>query len=206
MDARATIDAVRDATETERDRLGSDKALVAATGASLETDAVLEAAATREAGLAAALGRWSDEISDDDGADGAVADALDEAAAAAAERSDRIDADSGEPDALSAHLETVAGTAERVGAGLVAAPLIADRFYLQVVNFFVNEADEGRADLARELRSDASSLDQAETALDALSESERDAAAAAATEAVEAAYEGYAEALDAMGLDPKPIC
>jgi len=206
MDARATIDAVRDATETERDRLGSDKALVAATGASLETDAVLEAAATREAGLASALAQWSDELSDDAGADGAVAAAIDESAAAAAERRDRLDAEPGEPDALSAHLETVAGTADRVGAGLVAAPLVADRFYLQVVNFFVNEADEGRADLARELRADASSLDRAETALDALSESEREAATAAATAAIEVAYDDYAEALDAMGLDPKPIC
>ncbi|WP_424000575.1 transcription antitermination protein [Haloarcula salina] len=206
MDARATIDAVRDATETERDRLGSDKALVAATGASLEPDAVLEATATREAGLASALGQWSDEISDDAEAEGEVAAAIDEAAAAAAERRDRIDADVGEPDALSAHLETVDGTVNRVGAGLVAAPLVADRFYLQVVNFFVNEADEGRADLARELRSDASSLDRAETALAALSDSERGDAAAAATEAVEAAYDGYAETLDAMGLDPKPIC
>lgn len=206
MDARATIDAVRDATETERDRLGSDKALVAATGASLETDAVLEAAATREAGLASALAQWADEPSDGAGADGAVADAIDEAAAAAAERRDRIDADAGEPDALSVHLESVEVTADRVGAGLVAAPLVADRFYLQVVNFFVNEADGGRADLARELRSDASSLDRAETALDALSASERDAAASAAIEAVEVAYDDYAETLDAMGLDPKPIC
>lgn len=45
-------------------------------------------------------------------------------------------------DAFSTHLGAVERTAERVGAGLVGAPLVADRFYLQLVSFFVNEADE----------------------------------------------------------------
>ena len=200
MDAGATIDAVRDRTETERDRLGSDKVLIAATDATLETEAVLTAASTRESGLADILGRWADESDSD------VATQFGAAAEAAAERADRIDADAGDPDGFIDHLETVSGTARRVGAGLVAAPLLADRFYLQVVSFFINEADEQRADTFREIRGEASALDDGETALRQLSESEREVAAAAATEAIEAAYDDYAETLEAMGLDPKPIC
>jgi len=200
MDAGATIDAVRDRTETERNRLGSDKALIAATDATLETDAVLAAAAVRESGLASVLDRWAAEADDD------VANQFEAAAAAAAERAEQIDADPGGSDVFTDHLETVDGTAQRVGTGLVAAPLIADRFYLQVVSFFVNEADEGRADTFREVRREASALDCGETALGHLSESERETAAAAATEAIDAAYDDYAETLKSMGLDPRPVC
>ncbi|AJF25191.1 transcription antitermination protein [Haloarcula sp. CBA1115] len=200
MDAGATIDAVRDQTETERGRLGSDKMLIAATDATLETEAVLTAAATRESGLADILDRWAAETDSD------VATQFGAAAEAAAERADRIDADAGNSGGFIDHLETVSGTARRVGAGLVAAPLVADRFYLQVVSFFINEADEQRADTFREIRRQASALDGGEAALEHLSESGRETAAAAATEAIEAAYDDYAETLEAMGLDPKPIC
>jgi hypothetical protein len=200
MDAGATIDAVRDQTETERDRLGSDKVLIAATDATLETEAVLTAAATRESGLADILGRWAAETDSD------VATQFEAAAEAAAERAERIDADAGNSDGFIDHLETVSGTARRVGAGLVAAPLVADRFYLQVVSFFINEAAEQRADTFREIRRETSALDDGETALGHLPESERETAAAAATEAIDAAYDDYAETLEAMGLDPKPIC
>ncbi|EMA24068.1 MULTISPECIES: hypothetical protein [Haloarcula] len=200
MDAGATIDAVRDQTETERDRLGSDKVLIAATDATLETEAVLTAAATRESGLADILDRWAAETDSD------VATQFEAAAEAAAERADRIDADAGNSDGFIDHLETVSGTARRVGAGLVAAPLVADRFYLQVVSFFINEAAEQRADTFREVRQEAAALDDGEAALGNLPESERETAAAAATEAIDAAYADYAETLEAMGLDPKPIC
>ncbi|MDS0220489.1 transcription antitermination protein [Haloarcula sp. S1AR25-5A] len=202
MDARATIDAVRDRTETERNRLGSDKALIAATDATLETEAVLAAAATRESGLSDVLDRWADETDD------AAATQFQAAAAAAAERTERIgtDVDADGSDAFLDHLETVDGPARQVGAGLVAAPLVADRLYLQVVSFFVNEADERRADTFREIRQEASALDHGETALGALSEGERETAAAAATEAIEAAYDDYAATLESMGLDPKPVC
>jgi hypothetical protein len=200
MDAEAAIDAVRDRTETERNRLGSDKVLIAATAATLETEAVLTAAATRESGLADILDRWAAE------ADSDVAAQFDAAAEAAVERADRIDADAGNVDGFIDHLETVSGTARRVGAGLVAAPLVADRFYLQVVSFFINEADEQRADTFREVRQEAAALDDGGIALGHLSESERETAAAAATEAIEAAYDDYAETLESMGLDPRPIC
>ncbi|MFC6975436.1 hypothetical protein ACFQL1_13505 [Halomicroarcula sp. GCM10025709] len=58
MDADGVISTVREEQATELDRLGSEKALIAATGATLEADAVLEAAATREHALAAVLSDW----------------------------------------------------------------------------------------------------------------------------------------------------
>ncbi|WP_324663427.1 transcription antitermination protein [Haloarcula sediminis] len=204
MDAADTIAAVEEATTTERTRIGSDKALIAATGANLETDAVWAAAATRETGVAEALDGWASDA--DATVDGAVVDAFDRAATAASERAARIDAAPGDPDALSAHLDAVDGTDERVGAGLVAPALVFDRFYLQVVSYFVNEADETSADVARELRSGASDLEPARDALAALDGSGRERARDAAVEAVGVAYEEYANALEAIGLDPKPVC
>ena len=160
------------------------------------------AAATRERGLAEALDSWAAET---DGPDAAV-DAFEQVGQSAIERAERIDAPSGKPDALSTHLDTVEGIAERVGAELVAPPLVLDRFYLQVVSFFVNEADEGSADAVRELRSGASDCGPARDALGALDESGRERARDAAVEAVGVAHEEYATALESMGLDPKPVC
>ncbi|MBX0302127.1 transcription antitermination protein [Haloarcula salinisoli] len=202
MDAADTIAAVEEATTTERTRIGSDKALIAATGANLEADAVWTAAATRESGVADALEGWAADATGGD----AIADAFDRAGRAARDRAERIDATPGEPDALSSHLDTLDGTPERVGAGLVAVPLVLDRFYLQVVSFFVNEADEGSADVARDLRSGASDFGPARDALAELDESGREQARDAAAEAITVVYEEYASGLESMGLDPKPVC
>jgi hypothetical protein len=198
MDAPDTIAAVEDATTTERSRIGSDKALIAATDATLERDAVWRAMATREAGVVDAVGGWNDES--------AVAEAFERFRRAASDRRDRIDAQPGEADALSAHLADLTDTPERVGAGLLAVPLVLDRLYLQVVSFFVNEADEREADVARELRNGASDLAPAREALAVLDDAERARARDAAVGAIGVAYDEYAATLEAMGLDPKPVC
>lgn len=201
MDSADTIEAVLETAATELDRLGSDKLLIAVTGATLEPDAVRGAATTRERALAESLDDWAG-----DEADETVAAIFETAAAAAADRADRIDATADGTDALTEHFETVEGTAARVGAGLVAAPLVADRFYLQVVNFYVNEPDEASADRFRDIRTDAASLDRAQDALDALSADQREQARDAAVAAIEAVYGDYAETLESMGLDPRPVC
>jgi hypothetical protein len=200
MDADGVISTVREEQATELDRLGSEKALIAATGATLEGDAVREAVATREHALATALSDWAEET------DGAVGEAFAGAADAVAARATKLDAAPGDPDVFGEHLSQVTATPARVGAGLVAAPLVLDRFYLQVVSFFVNEADEAGADLARELRADASDLERARDALGILVAEDREQALDAAVEAVGVAYAAYADALADMGLDPKPIC
>jgi hypothetical protein len=201
MDPAETIDAVREDAATELDRLGSDKLLIALTDATLEDDAVRQATATRERAVGRAFEAWAT-----DEADEATARAFADAAEAAFARADRIDAPESDVDAFASHLSTVEGTAGRVGAGLVAAPLLADRLYLQVVNFFVNEADERSANLFRDLRADAADLQPATDRLAAFDEDGRTVARSHAADAIEVAYADYADSLEAMGLDPRPVC
>lgn len=192
-------DQVRTANETELDRLGSEKALLALTDAQLDTTTVLErtgaALASARDGLAA--------LASDAEAEAvvtAVADARDALAAATDRVADSLD---GEFSADSAFVALDAGTdAERVGAGLVGLPLVLDRLLLQCVSFFVNEADTTRADLFRELR------DATDRILDSAADPDVDeqAARTAASTVVTAAYNEYVSRLEGMGFDPKPIC
>ncbi|MFB6172642.1 MAG: rubrerythrin family protein [Haloarculaceae archaeon] len=210
MDADSFLATVREAKATELDRLGSEKALLATTDAVLETAAVLRATAAAERRAAETAERWADDEPDERVraafADVAVRerdhyeqvlDGLDEAAVAA------------DTDALHEHLRDLDGTIPRVAAGLVGRPLASARTLLQVVNFFVNEADEQTADRFRALRSDTEALAEEGAALlvDCCdSDDDWATATAAATRAVDVAYAEYVETLDGMGVDPKPIC
>jgi len=89
-----------------------------------------------------------------------------------------------------------------VGAGLVGLPLVLDRLFLQGISFFVNEADEARADLFRDLRETTDGIRDSAADLDVDEERARNAASAVVT----AAYDEYVDRLEAMGFDPKPIC
>lgn len=217
MDADSFVEAVSEARATELHRLGSDKYLVAATGADLAEDPVLESV-TREA----VTGRETFE-SWTEGQSGAAAEAFAAAADTEATHLDRLrqrlgdetagSDDAGtegarEDDGVSEALEAATTTAERAGA-LVGRGKVRDRTLLQVVNFFVNEGDNAGADLARELRSDAN--DQVSAGADLLEtvcESDDDwvPAQESAERVIDAAYEEYVAALEAMGVDPKPVC
>ncbi|EMA43362.1 hypothetical protein [Halococcus saccharolyticus] len=217
MDGETLIDDVRDAKATRLDRLGGTKWLLAATGADLETERVLRVAAASEAAAATTFEQWAD----DEGSDRAR-EAF--ASVAALERdhaarvTDHLDEDpeSGadpEPDAapsaLHEHLRSLDDTSKRVGAGLVGRPLVSDRTTVQIVSFFVNEADERRADLFRELRTETGELlDEGATVLDAVCTTDDDweRACEAATGTIDVAYDEFAGDLDAMGLDPRSIC
>ncbi|MHB9288591.1 transcription antitermination protein [Halobacteriales archaeon Cl-PHB] len=198
------VESVRSAADTELQRLGSEKALIAATDATLDTEAILGALADDLATATATLEEWATAVEDPD-----VTDAL----TAAASRFDAATADvaadlAREPSTdatLGDHLASADGDVERAGAGLLGLPLVLDRTLLQVVSYFVNEADTTRADLARDLRDDCD--DVLDLGRDVLTDSaDRQAAEAAAVAVVEAAYEDYAATLEGMGLDPKPIC
>jgi hypothetical protein len=204
MDSEAFLADLKASTRTELDRLGSEKVLLALTGADLSTETVLARAMGRDAAVAAVYRSWAD-------------DAGDPAAAAFVSAADRLDdhcaqvdvepAVDGE-DAATVALRSIDGTAERVAAGLVAYPLVRDRTLLQVVSFFVNEADERRADLFRSFReATETAREDGLATLDAVAtDAEVAAAEAAAAEFVTAVYEDYAERLRAMGMDPKPVC
>ncbi|AQL42333.1 hypothetical protein BV210_06230 [Halorientalis sp. IM1011] len=207
MDEQGFLDRVRENERTALERLGSDKALLAATGAELDTDTVLGVLAATELFHADTVQRWA-EATDDDRA----VDAFGSAAETASDHADRLAADLDEvPDGSG--VETGVGgqdgDVERAAAGLVGASLVLDRTLLQAVSFFVNEADARRADLIREVRSGVDDRRDAGLALlDDICETddECERAATAAEEAIAAAYEEYVERLDRLGIDPKPVC
>jgi hypothetical protein len=210
MDEADFVERVRESNETALKRLGSEKALVATTKASLDRKTVLEQAAAAEARAAATFEAWADDESNE-AARTAFADAAEQEREhydAVCELGD-IEATDPPADALHRHLRDLDGTVERVAAGLVARPLVASRSLLQVINFFVNEAETTAADAFRDLRSETD--EQVETGVDVLasvceSDDDWDRAAQAAGEAIDAAYTEYAETLDEMGVDPKPVC
>jgi len=212
MDETAFTDTVREDEATALHRLGSDKYLVAATGADLSAPAVLETVATTAASGRDTFAAWADGASEP--AAGTFAAAAETEAAAydrvaealAEEGSDPPEADPG--DAVHRALQAADDTVERAAA-MVGRGLVCDRARLQVVNFFVNEGDRGRADLARELRTGAT--DQADDGAALLADrcdgdADWDCARETATEVVSAAYAEYAEQLEAIGVDPKPVC
>jgi hypothetical protein len=212
------------AAATELDRLGSQQLLLALTGADLSSAAVLAAAAESEATAAATFERWAADETDDRAAERweraaarerEHAARVVEAAESEAEVAPAADSDPGtdadadaDPDALHEHLRGLDDPVERTG-GFVGRCLVADRTLLQLVNFFVNEADEPRADLFRDLRAEtgeslAAGLELLERVC--ADDADRDRAAAAATGAIRAAYDAYADSLTDLGMDPRPIC
>ncbi|WP_459193674.1 rubrerythrin family protein [Halosimplex sp. J119] len=218
MNGQELVDAVRDERATALDRLGSDKYLIAATDADLERAPVLRTVAQSAASGRETFQGWAEEGVDD------AASAFETAAEREAAHFDRVveslaglpndGADAADTldaadDPVHAALAETDGTIERLGAAFVGRPLVADRTRLQAVNFFVNEADEGRADLIRELRTDAQTrLEEGIELLDSVCETDSDweRAQRGAERVIDAAYDAYVDALEAMGVDPKPVC
>jgi len=213
MDGDTLVETVRENRATELDRLGSEKALVASTAARLDRASVLEAAIDAERRAAATFEAWAADEADD-----AARAAFERIASQERDHAERVrdladdadppsDADP-ESDALHAHLRDLDSTAERVAAGLVARPLVSERSLLQVVNFFVNEADERAADTVRDLRSETRELvDDGAALLDTCcADDDWDRAHEAADRTVAVAYAEYEDRLTEMGVDPKPVC
>ncbi|WP_134669329.1 rubrerythrin family protein [Halorussus marinus] len=208
MDAAAFPEEIEARTATELDRLGSQQAVVALTDADLDAESVLRAAARSERTAAETFAAWA-EAETDEAASRTFAELVDRERdhydRVVAELEDAEHADGLDP--MHERLRDLETTVERA-AGLVGRSLVGDRTQLQVVNFFVNEADERRADLFRELRADTKA--GVETGADLLAarceEGDWDRALAVAESVVEVAYDDYAETLTGMGLDPKPLC
>jgi len=211
MHGEAFVEAVRESNATALDRLGSDKALVATTDATLERDRVLESATAAEARAAATFDAWVE-----DEPDGRAREAFAAAADREREHLDRVRdlADAApvadpDADALHEYLRGLDDTVERTAGGLVARPLVASRSLLQVINFFVNEGDTTAADLFRALRAETDEqVDTGGTVVAAVCENEadRERASAAAEGTIDAAYGAYVDSLAGLGIDPKPVC
>ncbi|MXR21114.1 rubrerythrin family protein [Halobacterium bonnevillei] len=203
-DFRARVEADR---QTELDRLGSSKRLVALTDASLDDETVLRTAAASEAAAAAVFDDWAADATGD------AEDAF--ASFARRERDhyervrDELGADvDAAPGAVHDFLRDCESTVERAG-GVVGRGAVAERTLTQFVSYFVNQADESRADLFRELKTETQADTETAVALIAEATSgddDRERALAAAVSAIDAAYEEYVDALESMGVNPKSIC
>lgn len=210
MDGSTFRERVTEAKQTELNRLGSNKLLVALTDADLTTRRVLEAAADSEHAAHNTFTAWGDDEDDDQ---------TREAFEAVAERErthrERVlatmadDYDPNDGGTLHEYLRGREGAVTRVAAGMVGRGLVADRTHSQVISFFVNEADTERADLFRDLREETEAgTERGLDLLETLCESEADWADArdVAEYTVQVAYDDYADALAGMGVDPKPVC
>ncbi|MFC7235029.1 rubrerythrin family protein [Halosegnis marinus] len=210
MDGTDVVAAVREECATELDRLGSEKALVAATDAVLERDAVLDAAGAAEARARDTFSRWAT-----DETDATARHAFDAIAGTEREHFERVaehhptTPEDPPLDGVHEYLDGLDDTAARVGAGLVGRPLVSSRSMLQVINFFVNEGANAEADLFRALRAETDDIvERGAELLDSVCDSEGDyeRAREAAVRVVEIAYDEYATGLEGLGVDPKPVC
>ena len=206
MNGQTLVDRVREAKRTELDRLASDKALIAATEATLESAAVLGTIAATERSLETLYDDWAEEA-----LNGEATETFAAAADAASENADRLEGErdgEGQGAALTTGTE-FEDTVAAVAGGLVGQSLVLDGVLLQSINFFVNEADERRADVLRDVRtSNNSRISDGSVLLNSLctSDEEWSRAETVATDVVEAAYGEYVERLGEMGIDPKPVC
>lgn len=218
MDGPSFREAVEAACATELDRLGSNRLLVALTDAELTTPAVLEVAAASEAAARDTFAAWADDEGDETARErfAAVAererdhyervlDSLRDADPEAAAAFDPGD----DPGPVHGYLRTREETVPRLAAGTVGRGLVSLRTHAQVIAFFVNEPDERRADLFRDLRAETeAALSDGLALLEEQCESEDDwdRARSSAEYVVTLAYDSYADALRGMGVDPRSIC
>lgn len=201
--------AVRDDNETALSRLGSSKALYAATGGEMNANEVLQAAADAEHTAANTFADWADTESNED-----AATVFDDVAAGERDHADQVldkldDYDpEDDPSGIQAELRQLDDTIDRAG-GLLGRIIATEKSKTQLSGFFTGQADPGTANLFRDLKSD---LDDQRDAVHALlqavcqTDEDWDRARTAATNAIQAAYEDYTERLERMGVNPKPVC
>lgn len=211
MDAESFREAVETAKQTQLNRLGSSKLLLALTGADLSELAVLRAAAASEHAARETFRAWSADEAND-----RVRAAFETTARQEDEHLQRvldvIEDDVDLPEAagpMHAYLRGRDDTIERVAAGMVGRCLVSVRAHTQVIGFFVNEADTSNADLFRDLKTETGeTLTTGLELLDDLCEGDDDweRAQMVAEYVVQVAYDDYADGLAELGVDPRPLC
>lgn len=211
MDADSFLDTLEQSKATQLSRLGSNNLLVALTNAELETPVVLRVAANSENAARNTFHEWAESETDDD-----AREAFEHVAVQEDEHYDRVVAELDDPDfepadggAMHTYLRGRDDTVERLAAGLVGRGLVSVRSHTQIISFFVNEADENRANLFRDLKRETQEeVDLGLELLAELCEGEDDweRAQMVAEYVIQLAYDDYADSLRGMGLDPKPVC
>lgn len=207
MNGPTLVDRVRDAQDTELTRLGSEKALLAATDAALDTEPVLATVAGTEQRLGETFEDWEARVTTAEPRE-VFSAAAEQAATHAQELRADIDAEPTAADGVAVEEDTDT-VIDAVAGQLVGQSLVFDGLLLQAINFFVNEADGNRADTLRDVRSAVNNrIDDGAELLDQLCQTDEDWTSAhdAAVEVIEAAYAEYVTTLDGLGIDPKPVC
>jgi len=211
MTASDFVDSVSEANQTALSRLGSSKALYAETDGDLDPDHVLRAAAVAEDAASETFRGWADDEPNAEAADlfARVADEeADHYETVAAEIDDPPRAADSDLPAIQSVLRGFDETVERVG-GLVGRCLVAKKSKDQYTGYFTGEADPQTASVFRSLGDDVDAqIDAAADLVEAVCEddADRDRAHEAASEAIQAAYDEYTDSLEAMGVNPKPVC
>jgi hypothetical protein len=211
MTASDFVDAVSEANQTALSRLGSSKALYAETDGDLDPEHVLRAAAIAEDAASETFQAWADDEENAEAAElfARVADEeADHYETVAAEIDDAPRAADNDLPAIQSVLRGFDDTVERAG-GLVGRCLVAKKSKEQYTGYFTGEADPQTASLFRGLGSDVA--EQVDAAADLVAavcadDADRERAEAAARKAIQAAYDEYTESLEAMGVNPKPVC
>jgi len=210
MNASDLQAAVETAKATELDRLGSSKLLIALTDAELDRESVLRAAATSELAARETFATWAAEESHAAAAD-LFADVADQEQRHYERVADLLGEDVEPPGSgpMHGYLRDREGAIERLAGGLLGRTLVSDRTHVQVISFFVNEADETAANVFRDLRTEtADAQDRGLELLDSVCETDEEweTAEAVANYVVQLAYDDYTDVLVGMGVEPKPIC
>jgi len=208
MTPKEFIDAVRTENKTALSRLGSSKSLYADTRGEMNADDVLAAAATAEHHAAETYEAWADSESGDV-AEAFAETAREERAHYGTVAGELDHHDPGEAPAIQAYLRGLDGTVERLG-GFVGRTIAAEKSKEQVTGFFVGDADPQTAALFRGMGDDLDAqMERAESLLAAECGDDDacwDRALEAANGAIDAAYDEYTDALESMGVNPKPVC
>ncbi|KTG10227.1 rubrerythrin family protein [Haloprofundus marisrubri] len=217
MDATEFRETVEASKRTELDRLGSSQLLVALTDAELDAKSVLGVAAGSEAAAYGTFSSWADDEDHE-----TAREVFETVADQEAEHYERVvaamesgpdenveAANAADPGPMHGYLRGRDDTVSRVAGGMVARSLVSLRTHTQIIGFFVNQADEKRANLFRELKSETQeTLGRGLELLDELcdSEEEWERAQSTAEYVIQLAYDDYADALGELGLNPKSVC
>jgi hypothetical protein len=227
MDAETFRKTLESDKRTQLDRLGSNKLLIALTDATLETDAVLRAAADSENAAHTTFAEWAESEAHEAAAEAfawtrdreaehrervleSLAEEVREDAETEGDDTSATDVyDPADGGTMHTYLRERDDAVERVAAGLVARPLVSTRTHTQIISFFVNEADRTRADLFRDLKTETrEELQRGLELLDDLCDDDEDweRARMVAEYVIQIAYDDYSDALDGLGIDVKPVC
>lgn len=211
MDADTFQAALERSKETQLSRLGSHSLLVALTDGEVEPSVVLTAAAHSEHAARTTFHEWAASETDD-----AARRVFIDVAEQEDDHYERVVAalddetfDPADGGVMHTYLRGRTATVERVAAGLVARGMVSVRAHSQIIEFFVDDGDERRAALFRDLKRET--RDEIELGRELLNElCQRDEAwehAQMVTEyVVQLAYDDYADSLHGMGIDPSSVC